>query len=365
LRRKFVSGFVFIILFNLIFSLELKKEIGQLLIVGFRGFEVSDNSEIIKDIENYNLGGLVLFDYDVVLKKYERNIRNKKQVKRLIRSLKSYSEIPLFVAVDLEGGLVNRLKKRYGFSDIPSQEYVGVLNSEKYAGQVVKRIIKNLKSVGFNMNFSPVLDINLNPDNPIIGKLGRSFSSNRRIVYKMARIYLSEYKKNKIISVVKHFPGHGSSHNDSHKGVVDVSDYWKEIELLPYKKLISEKLVDFVMTAHIYNKYLDDKFPASLSKKIITGILKNKLGFNGVVVSDDLNMKAITNEFSLKRTIELALKAGNDILLFGNNLNYDEKLVDKVVNIVFELIKQGRIKKSRIHSSYDKIIRFKRKIFNY
>ncbi len=360
-----------ILFFNLITldialsNIIIDKKIGQLLIVGFRGFDVNINSRIVKDIKKYGLGGVVLFDYDVVLKEYKRNIRNKKQLSNLIRDLQSYSTIPLFVAVDLEGGKVNRLKKKYGFIKIPSQKEVGNNKSKRYALEIVRSIINNLKSVGINMNFSPVIDINVNPDNPIIGKLGRSFSKDWRRVYEIAKIYLKEYKRNNIIGVVKHFPGHGSSDKDSHLGMVNVTNTWKNEELLPYKLLIKDKLVDFVMISHIYNKNLDEKYPSSLSRKIITGLLKNKLGFNGIIISDDLNMKAITNTYSLNEAMELSLNSGTDMLIFGNNLEYDENIVTKVVIIIKELIKQGKISEKRIEYSYKKIINFKKRFFNY
>jgi len=365
LKKILIILFFNIFIFDILISNSIDKKIGQLLIVGFRGFNANKNSRIVKDIKEYGLGGVILFDYDVVLKEYRRNIKNKNQLKNLINNLQSFSDIPLFVAVDLEGGKVNRLKRRYGFIKIPSQKEVGDNKSKDYALKIVRSIIKNLKSVGFNMNFSPVIDVNINANNPIIGKLGRSFSRDWRRVYEIAKIYLKEYKKNKIIGVVKHFPGHGSSHKDSHLGVVDVTNFWKNEELLPYKLLIKDKLVDFVMISHIYNKNFDKKYPSSLSKNVITGLLKNKLGFNGIILSDDLNMKAITNSYSLKDAIELSIKAGTDMLIFGNNLVYDKNIVANVIKIIKELIKDGKITKERIEYSYKKIINFKKGFFKY
>ncbi len=279
---------------------DLDNKIGQMILVGFRGLDVNDSSSVVRDIKKYHIGSIILFDYDVELKSPVRNIESPKQVKSLVSKLQKYSNVPMFVTIDQEGGLVNRLKEKFGFPKTVSAQQLGKTGNFDTTAKYALSIAKTLKSLGINLDFAPCVDLNSNPDNPVIGKKERSFSDNPNLVEKHAEVFLNAFRRNKIYGTLKHFPGHGSSKADSHLGFVDVSDTWKKEELKPYSDLIKKKKCDFIMTAHIFNKNLDDKYPATLSKKILTGILRDSLNFNGVIFSDDMQMRAIADHYGLE-----------------------------------------------------------------
>ena len=216
-----------------------------------------------------------------------------------------------------------------------------------------------VKTSGFNVNFAPVVDVNINPQCPVIGKIGRSFSSDPYKVAHYAEIFLLEFNRQGVTGCLKHFPGHGSAGTDSHLGLTDVTDTWTELELIPYKVLIDKGLPRMIMTAHIFNAKLDPDYPATLSRKVITGILRNKLGYDGVVVTDDMTMKAITKFYGRKDAIRLAIQAGADILLFGNNIDFDRDIVPKAHAIIKNLLNEGKISTKRIEQSYARIMRLK------
>jgi beta-N-acetylhexosaminidase len=340
---------------------DLKEKIGQMIIVGFRGTSVSENSPIIKAIQELKLGGVILFDYDVPSSSFPRNILNPEQTKKLITDLQKFSPIPLFIAVDAEGGKINRLKEKYGFLKIHSHEELGKINNPEITKKEILRLSEKLKDLGFNINFAPVVDLNINPQNQIIGKLGRSFSSDPEIVFQQAKAFIGAHIQNGIIPVVKHFPGHGSSFSDSHLGMVDVTKTWKENELIPYRKLEKENLLFGVMVGHIFNKNIDEDYPATLSAKFLQGILRKEIGFEGVIISDDLQMGAIKKYYTFENAIIKAINAGCDILVFSNNVEeYDEELPYKVFDIIFQAAKEGKIPKERISESSERILNLKK-----
>jgi len=213
------------------------------------------------------------------------------------------------------------------------------------------------------MNLVPVVDININTKNPIIGGLGRSFSVNEQIVTDSAEIFIKNHIEKNIITVEKHFPGHGSSKSDSHLGLVDVTNVYDEKEFLPYKKLNDKKLLDAVMTAHIINKNIDKNYPASLSFNFLQNILRDQIGFNGVIISDDMQMGAISKEFSFEQSIILAINAGSDVISLMNNSleNYDSQMAYKARDVIFWAVKEGKISREKIEESYNRIIELKRK----
>lgn len=197
--------------------------------------------------------------------------------------------------------------------------------------------------------------------NHVIHGLGRSFGKDPKIVAKYASTFIDAMHSNGVLTSIKHFPGHGSSVGDTHKGYVDVTKLWKKVELEPYR-LLKDK-ADTVMVAHVFNKNLDSKYPASLSYKTITKILRLKLGYHGVVITDDLQMGAISKKYGLKNTLQLAINAGNDILLIGNQLDHRRvKSTKKLVNTIRDLIKSGRVKEKSIGKAYERIQKLKEKL---
>ncbi|MBN2676165.1 MAG: glycoside hydrolase family 3 protein [Alphaproteobacteria bacterium] len=334
----------------------LKKEIGQMVLVGFRGKTVPHYLK--DDLKSGRIGGLILFDYDVVKGEFDRNIESPEQVKLLVSEVQSYAETPAFIAIDQEGGKVARLTPQYGFPPTLSAQKLGKKNDLKATYENAEIIALTLKSLGINLNFAPVVDLNINPNNPAIGKKERSYSADPKIVTQHAQKVIQAHKKYNILTSLKHFPGHGSGWNDSHEGFVDLTDTWSEKELIPYEKLSAE--VPMVMTAHIFNKNLDSDVPGTLSQKVITGILRNKIGFKGVVISDDLQMNAIDEHYSLEETVVKLINAGVDILLVGNNLNSDTEIDEKIQEIILDKIESGEIAEKQIHESYQRIIKLKK-----
>ncbi len=335
-----------------------------MLKIGFRGMQVSDTSHIVRDIRDYHLGGVVLFDYDVPTGKPVRNIESPEQVKNLINELQDLADIPLIIAIDQEGGRVARLKPKHGFPETVSVQYLGTADQEDSTRHHSRRIARTLQELGINVNLAPVIDVNLNPENPVIGGIERSFSSDPESVVKHASIYIKAMHEYHILTVLKHFPGHGSSMEDSHLGIVDVTDHWSEQELVPYRRLINSDHADMIMTAHIFNARLDSVYPATLSKPVITGILRDSLGFEGVVMSDDMMMGAIRKHYGLETAIKQALIAGVDILSFANNSVYDKEIVPKAHKIIKKLIEEGFISREQIDQSYRRIKAMKERFKN-
>ena len=234
----------------------------------------------------------------------------------------------------------------------------------KMAGDyIAKKLGEELAEIGINLNFAPVVDVDVYPNSPVIGALKRSFSSDPVEVTNHARAFLKGMDEEKIIGCLKHFPGHGSAATDTHKGLTDITDTWQaNAELMPYKTLISDGIVDMVMVGHLVNTKLDPEYPASLSKATITGILRNKLGFNGVVISDDLEMGAITAHYTMDEVVLLAINAGMDILLYGNNISYDPDIAAKVHSTILKLVKAGKISRERLEESYMRIRALKKQL---
>jgi len=343
-------------------EISLDTKIGQMLIVGFRGFSVDDTSPIVEDIKKSHLGGVILFDYDVSLKSSERNIESPKQVKELVKSLQIFAENPLFITIDQEGGKIGRLKKKFGFPDTVSAQYLGKQNDLNLTYQKAAAMANTHADLGINFNFAPVVDLDTNPDNPIIGKLERSFSAVPKIVTAHALEFIRAHNEQGVLCILKHFPGHGSSTKDSHLEMVDVTNTWQDIELHPYKAIINAGMANAIMTAHVFNRHYEPDFPATLSQNIIGGILRTNLCYDGVIISDDMQMKAITEHYSFEFAIQAALEAGIDILIIGNNLEYEENIVSRTINIVKQLIQEGKLSEERIDESYQRIQKLKSRL---
>lgn len=338
------------------------KQLGQLLVVGFRGTEINSETKIVQDLKKYNLGGFVLFDYDVESQSFGRNITDANQLLKLSSALVAYSSSPPIIAIDQEGGKVSRLKERYGFPKTVTAEYLGKVDKEDSTRKYARNIAQEFMVVGVNTNFAPVVDVNTNPDNPVIAGYSRSFSSDPEKVVEHSSYVLDEFDKEGILSVLKHFPGHGSSTEDSHLGVTNVTETWNELELIPYKELFEQRTIHAVMTAHIYNANIDSLWPATLSSKTINGLLRDSLGFNGVVFSDDMQMEAIRAEYGLETAIEQALNAGVDILIFGNNLVYEENIAEEAINTLQQLIADERISEATVDSALARVGRLKKNV---
>ena len=352
-------------------EISLRDKIGQMLLVGFQGKAVNEHSPIVSAIEKYNLGGVILFDYDYKTKRFDKNIESKEQVQRLNANLQRFTQmanqayhraaLPLLISVDYEGGKVNRLKEEYGFPPTKSPKEVSQMSDDE-ANDVVTLMSQTLKDAGFNLNFSPLLDVNVNKDNPIIGKLDRSFSEDPNQVAHYGALYSQNFISHGLQCAYKHFPGHGSSHTDSHLGFVDVTETWQSYELDPYRQLFErEDACGMVMTAHIVNRQLDDSgLPATLSHKVLTDLLREELRFQGVIITDDMQMKAISDHFTPEEAITLAINAGADMLIFGNQLSVTPADPKTLVDTIEKAVLKGRINQQRIDDAYDRIVALKK-----
>ena len=333
-------------------EIKLKKQIGRMLVVGFDKQSVNKNTEIVQQIQKYDLGGVILFDKFYEKRSITKNISSPEQLKELTAKLKKFSKKPLLISVDQEGGNVARLKHYYGFERFPSAKEVSFLSPLR-AKNIYNKQSQMIHNNNINCNFAPVVDLDINPNNKVISELERSFGSSGHKVTQFAKIVIDAQTKHNVISVLKHFPGHGSSLGDSHKGFVDISNTWTQKELMPYQNLINSGDVDMIMSAHVFNSVLDAKYPATLSYSVNTKLLREKMDFRGVLISDDLQMKAITKHYSLKETLTLTINSGVDILLFGNQLAHND--VDELVKIIYSQVKSGAISKKRILESNRRI----------
>lgn len=328
----------------------LEVKIGQMLLVGFRGQVLNENSRVLSEIRDLHLGGVVLFG---------NNVSSPAQVQTLTATLQKAATIPLLVSIDQEGGQVMRLDRRFGITTNYSAQALGTMNDLVKTNAEAELFAQTLADLGINLNLAPVVDLNLNPSNPVIGALGRSFSADPAVVTNQATTFIQAHHKHNIFCTLKHFPGHGSSRNDTHLGFVDVTDTWQDSELQPYTELVKNDTCDAIMTAHIFNGKLDAKLPATLSHAIVTGILRERLGYGGLIISDDMQMRAISKYYDFATAIQLAIEAGIDMLAIANNVAYQETAAARATKIIRSLVDSGKLSEARINQSYQRIMRLK------
>ena len=338
--------------------------LGQLIMQGFRGLKIDSVSPIIKDqLANGEIGNIILFDYDVGLKRYGRNIDSPPQVEQLLTDLQALAPGFLLTAIDQEGGRVTRLRPVYGFPEIAAAQDMGAKENTDSTTYYATQNATNLKKLGFNVNFAPVVDINVNPDNPVIGKIKRSYGATTGQVVRHARAWIIPHAYEGILSVLKHFPGHGSSQSDSHKGFTDVTATWTPEELEPFEQLLASEEALAVMTAHVFNRTIDSIYPATLSPHYIQAMLRDSFHYDGVVFSDDLQMNAVNKLYDFETIIKQSILAGVDMLVFGNNLeDYDETLARRTIATLRKLLDSGEIPAERILESYQRITNLKKQL---
>ena len=336
----------------------LRRYAAQMLMVGFKGNTVDAQSDAARYIRDLKVGSIVLFDVDLTgtAKIGSRNITSREQLAKLTKDLQAFADYPLLIAADQEGGRVQRLKPPYGFEKIPTAEYIGNLDNADTTHFYGRLIATQLATSGVNVDLAPVLDV-YKPDCPPIGKLHRSYGTSTDVIVRNAGITIDEMHKQHVLNAVKHFPGHGSAMNDSHWGFVDVTNTWNESELEPFRELIKQGKVDIVMTAHIINGKIDPDYPATLSKKTLDGVLRKQLGYDGVVVSDDMYMEGIIKKYNIENALVLAIDAGCDLLCVGNNINtgFEADRPFMLVDMIVKNVKNGRIPWQRLVESHNRI----------
>ena len=319
---------------------------------------VQDADSLFLELSKNKIGGIILF---------EKNVNPKNsfdELQKLLNKIQEINNYSLFIAIDEEGGKVNRLKEKYGFHKTRSAKSLGQENNLDSTYHYAKKTSQLLNNLGININYAPTLDLSINFNNPVIYKAERSYGRDPNHVISHAKSFILSHREDSVITVVKHFPGHGSSDTDTHLEVTDVSDTWLVEEIYPYKSLIDLGLVDAIMSAHVVNKQLDgEMLPSTLSNQVINGLLRNFLGYNGVVFSDDMQMQAITKYFGLETAIEKSINAGVDILLFSNNqLKKDRVTIENIISIIRNKIVSGKISRNRIQESYRRIRKLKYKV---
>lgn len=344
----------------------LRRQVGQMVVAGFRGYNA--DGEIADAVRRLGIGGVIYFDRDVPTAQNRRNIRSPRQLQELSAELQRLAEQSghpkLFIAVDQEGGRVNRLKPAYGFPASVSAEYLGRVSDPDTTYKWASLTAETCSKAGINVDFAPCTDVNVNPQSPVIGAIGRSFSGDTAVVATQARIWVDALHGRGVLTSLKHFPGHGSSRADSHLGLTDITHTWqRERELAPYRNLFGQGYADFVMVGHLLHRGVDAEYPASLSRRWISDILRGELGYRGVVITDDLNMGAIVDHYSLEKALELAINAGVDMVIVGNNGKaYEPDLTTRTIDLICGLVRQGRIPRQRIEEAYGRILTLKARL---
>jgi len=341
----------------------LRQQIAQMLIIGFDGTRLEPANPLVHCLSHEGLGGVILFDYDLSNQQPGKNLVNQAQIKELTQELqeaaqKNAQNLPLFIAIDYEGGAVDRLKHIAGCPPTVTPENFTFLSPSDQELQL-KSMTATLRTLGFNLNFAPVVDLNMNQKEGIIGKLGRSYSSEAGELARIARRFVRAFSQQKIVCCYKHFPGHGSATGDTHQGFVDVTETFELRELEPYRALMQGvEAMPMIMTAHVINRKLDPSgLPATLSQPILTTLLREQIGFDGIIISDDLQMHAISNHFSVEEALGLTINAGADMVIFANQLG--KISATEVIDIIEKLVHEEKISEERIQQAYQRITKVK------
>jgi beta-N-acetylhexosaminidase len=323
-----------------------------MVMVSFPGTVIPDS--IKYDIQKRGLGGIIL---------YANNITSANQVKSLTAQLSALSSTQLLLSIDQEGGKVARLSAANGFAATPTAYHLGTRVNREDSTRYYSALMAGwVRQSGFNIDFAPVADVNVNPLSPAIGKSERSYSANADTVARHTGWFVEEFRKKGIITTMKHFPGHGSATVDSHLGFTDVTNTWSSKELIPYSTAIKTGTVDMVMIGHLFNSKIDSLYPASLSTKTVNGLLRDSLKFDGVVISDALTMSAISLNYAMDDVIERSVNSGTDILLWNANSYNNRSLTGYIIDVVSKKIADGKIAAATIDTAYDRIQRLKERI---
>ena len=337
----------------------LEEMIGQMLIVGFRGTSPKQKwPKTIRDqLTRGEIGGVIFL---------KNNLSSAGNAKALTRSFREAgAKYPPLITVDQEGGSVQRLAGNVGLRRLLSERAVAARFTPEQAYDYYRKVARDLKSFGFNVNLGPVVDVNTNPRNPIIGRLGRAFSRDPETVAKYGAAFVRAHRAEGIITSLKHFPGHGSGRTDSHIDMVNISKSWKEQELAPFAELIAEDLADTVMIGHLHLASLQPgeaaNLPATFSPELLEGVLRRQLHFQGVIISDDLEMGAIRRHYRPSQALVRAIKAGNDLLILSNTHRPDPAMPARAVASIKQAAEQDPELKARIVDAFNRIIALKQR----
>jgi beta-N-acetylhexosaminidase len=328
---------------KLMATMSLEEKVGQLMVVAFTGTSVAP--EVAQMVRDYHVGGAILF---------QQNLEDAAQVRSLTGQLQAPARIPLLIGVDQEGGPVVRVTQ--GVAIFPSEMAIGATFDPQVAGAVAGETARELRELGINVNFGPVVDVNSNPKNPVIGV--RSYGADPAWVSRFATAAIEGAQQAGVLAVAKHFPGHGDADVDSHLALPVIGGDMarlQQVELPPFEAAIGAG-VDAVMTAHVVLPALeqDSKMPATLSPSVL-GYLRNQLGYQGLIITDDLEMGAIVDDYGTAEAAKLAFQAGADLLLFRRNVAEQQR----AHRLLVEAVQKGEISQERLDQSVRRILEAK------
>ncbi len=356
-RRKFLGltagGLAAPALMNVtrVNAAEIQSMAGRLLVPGFPASSAGGKSAqaLAAHIKAGRAGGALFLRH---------NVKKGGTATRQLAKTFIAADRQSLLAIDQEGGKVQRLGKKHGFTPIPTAQWVAGNKSVAEAKALYQMAGHELRAAGFNLNMAPSVDIH-DPKNPVIGKYGRGFSTDVERIAAYAGAFIDGFASAGVACSIKHFPGHGSSRGDSHDGFVDITNTWNEAELVPFARLAGK--APLVMGGHLFHpQFSNGKSPVTFSQKALVKKLRQDIGYQGVILTDDLDMGAIRKSFQLKEAIVLALAAGNDMLLLSNSLSYDEDLPANAVRWIAQAVKEGRISKGSIQASYNRVMRVRK-----
>ncbi|MEZ5877750.1 MAG: glycoside hydrolase family 3 N-terminal domain-containing protein [Tepidamorphaceae bacterium] len=332
--------------------------IGNMLLLGFLGSDGSASwaQRLARQISLGQAGGAVFLGH---------NFKSRGGVAALTQMFQSAGNgsLPL-IMLDQEGGAVQRLGKKLGYTSIPRAREVAQTMSTKQARSLYAGMAGDVRGAGFNFNLAPVVDMEVDPTNPVVGKWGRAWGRDPKTVTAYATAFIEAHRAKGLACSLKHFPGHGSSRGDSHDGFVDITDTWSRAELKPFEQLVGAGEADAVMTAHLYHRDFagNTDEPVTLSHTAIEGVLRGELGFRGTVITDDLDMGAIRSRYSLDEAVVRAIAAGNDLVMLSNSAKPDDNLPSRMIETVKAAVTDGRIKRARIEEAHQRIAALKGRI---
>ena len=340
------------------YAQSLEQMAGQMIIVGFAGDSVNDKGVAAarEEIASGGIGGVMFL---------KTNVASRANVEAMNEAFRDAAPagLPPFITLDQEGGSVERLTAEVGFKEIPDAETVAKRTPADKVGPLYAAQADAIADWGFSVNFAPVVDLAVNPNNQVIAKFGRAFGKDADTVTAYAAEVIAAHHAAGLLTSLKHFPGHGSSTADSHEGYVDITDTWTDAELAPYRQLIAGGYSDFVMVGHLIDTAVDPSgVPSSFSRVWIEERLRGELGFTGVVITDDLEMGAIREHYNLEETVVRAVEAGVDVLLFSNTVKPRASLADEVRAILVAHAEADPAFKARIEQSYARIAELKKRI---
>jgi beta-N-acetylhexosaminidase len=330
------------------------KQLGQMLVVGFRGTEVNGDSSIVQDIKQRNIGGVILYDYDFTTHEWNRNVKDPDQLLQLNSALVGYSSTPPIIAVENDGSKNSPLYNMYpDLNNVFSNtEFSDTTKIRQYA----RNFAQEFMVVGLNTNLHPRLDISTNRTSE-----ANLISSDPEKVTDVSNIILDEYDTEKLLSIPKYFPGYSTNYESTDSSDI-VTESWSKDFLIPYKNLFQKRTIRAIQTSHSLNAQIDSVRPGTFSASTISVLLRDSLDFQGVVFSDDLQKPIIYSNYDLKTSILQSINAGVDILVFGNNFEYDKDIAAKAIEIIQELLAEEKISPETIQASLARIDKLKQDV---